>query len=124
LNERVVPYDLNTPLFTDYAHKLRTVWMPKGSAAKYSADAAFDFPVGTIFTKTFYYPLPDAANGGGPAVARTYDTALDFAGNQLGPAQRAPDRNAHPRAPRERLGSAAVCLELRAVRRRTRAHRR
>src|SRR5262245_17999087 len=24
-NERVLPYDLNTPLFTDYAHKLRTV---------------------------------------------------------------------------------------------------
>jgi uncharacterized repeat protein (TIGR03806 family) len=83
LNERVVPYDLNTPLFTDYAHKLRTVWMPQGSAAKYSEDATFDFPVGTIFTKTFYYPLPDAANGGGPAVARTYDTALDFAGTSL-----------------------------------------
>ena len=54
LNGRVVPYDLNTPLFTDYAHKLRTVWMPEGSAAKYSADATFDFPVGTIFTNTFY----------------------------------------------------------------------
>ena len=24
LNEGVVPYDLNTPLFSDYAHKLRT----------------------------------------------------------------------------------------------------
>ena len=29
LNDGVVPYDLNTPLFTDYAHKLRTIWMPK-----------------------------------------------------------------------------------------------
>ena len=28
-NAGVLPYDLNTPLFTDYAHKLRTVWMPK-----------------------------------------------------------------------------------------------
>jgi hypothetical protein len=83
LNERVVPYDLNTPLFTDYAHKLRTVWMPHGSAAKYAEDATFDFPVGTIFTKTFYYPLPDAANGGGPAVARTYDAAHDFSGTSV-----------------------------------------
>ena len=31
LNARVVPYDLATPLFTDYAHKLRTVWMPAGT---------------------------------------------------------------------------------------------
>ncbi|HXS03594.1 MAG TPA: hypothetical protein VN731_03910, partial [Rhodanobacter sp.] len=33
LNQGVVPYDLNTPLFTDYAHKLRTIWMPKGTSA-------------------------------------------------------------------------------------------
>src|SRR5690606_15629203 len=48
LNERVVPYDLATPLFTDYAHKLRTVWMPEGAAARYQPQEAFDFPVGTI----------------------------------------------------------------------------
>ncbi|MHA4869637.1 SO2930 family diheme c-type cytochrome [Duganella sp. PWIR1] len=56
LNKDVVPYDLNTPLFTDYAHKLRTVWMPKGQSAAYKADTTFDFPVGTIISKTFYYP--------------------------------------------------------------------
>ena len=56
LNKGVVPYDLNTPLFTDYAHKLRTVWMPQGQSAAYHADATFDFPVGTIISKTFYYP--------------------------------------------------------------------
>src|SRR5450755_4027378 len=58
LNSGVVPYDLNTPLFSDYAHKLRTVWMPRGAAAHYDADGGFDFPVGTIISKTFYYPLP------------------------------------------------------------------
>jgi hypothetical protein len=52
----VLPYDLNTPLFTDYAHKLRTVWMPKGQSAVYNAENTFDFPVGTIISKTFYYP--------------------------------------------------------------------
>ena len=29
-NAGVLPYELNTPLFTDYAHKLRTLWMPEG----------------------------------------------------------------------------------------------
>jgi len=61
LNKDVVPYDLNTPLFTDYAHKLRTVWMPNGASAAYNPDTTFDFPVGTIISKTFYYPK--AADG-------------------------------------------------------------
>jgi hypothetical protein len=56
-----VPYDLNTPLFTDYAHKLRTIWMPKGQSATYNAENTFDFPVGTIISKTFYYPKEAAA---------------------------------------------------------------
>jgi uncharacterized repeat protein (TIGR03806 family) len=78
LNAGVVPYDLNTPLFSDYAHKLRTVWMPQGAAAKYTPDASFDFPVGTIITKTFYYPLPKGA-GGAKSVARTYSQSDEFA---------------------------------------------
>ncbi len=61
LNDGVVPYDLNTPLFSDYAHKLRTVWLPRGTSAKYNADGSFDFPVGTIISKTFYYPRPARA---------------------------------------------------------------
>ncbi len=56
LSDRVLPYDLNTPLFSDYAHKLRTVWMPDGTTANYQARETFDFPVGTIISKTFYYP--------------------------------------------------------------------
>ncbi|WP_449467606.1 SO2930 family diheme c-type cytochrome [Stenotrophomonas humi] len=71
LNQGVVPYDLNTPLFSDYAHKLRTVWMPKGEAAGYQPEHAFDFPVGTILSKTFYYPLPRGGAAGDNAVART-----------------------------------------------------
>jgi uncharacterized repeat protein (TIGR03806 family) len=80
LNAHVVPYDLNTPLFSDYAHKLRTVWMPPGTSAKYDASGAFDFPVGTILSKTFFYPH---AAGGANAVARTYDASKDFAGEGL-----------------------------------------
>ena len=55
LNEGVIPYDLNTPLFTDYALKLRTVWMPPGESAGYTTNGALDFPVGTIISKTFHY---------------------------------------------------------------------
>lgn len=55
LNHGVVPYDLNSPLFSDYAHKLRAVLVPPGTTIRYGRDG-FDFPVGTVITKTFYYP--------------------------------------------------------------------
>lgn len=55
-NQGVVPYDLNTPLFSDYANKFRTIWMPTGTAATYKSDDVFEFPVGTIITKTFAFP--------------------------------------------------------------------
>jgi len=58
----VTPYTLNSALFTDDAHKLRTVWLPDGSAAAMAdPDETFDFPVGTVITKTFYYPEADGA---------------------------------------------------------------
>ncbi len=57
LSPGVVPYDLNSPLFTDYAHKLRTIWVPPGNApARLNVGGAPDFPVGTVISKTFYYP--------------------------------------------------------------------
>jgi uncharacterized repeat protein (TIGR03806 family) len=80
LNGRVVPYDLNSPLFSDYAHKLRTVWMPPGVSARYAGEQSFDFPVGTVISKTFYYPRAD---GGDAAVMRTYDQSRDFSGQGL-----------------------------------------
>ena len=60
LNDGVIPYDLNVPLFSDYALKLRTVWMPDGMAAEYRDDREFDFPVGTILSKTFHYRYGDS----------------------------------------------------------------
>ncbi|HWK34669.1 SO2930 family diheme c-type cytochrome [Sphingomonas sp.] len=61
-HEGMITYELNTPLFSDYAQKWRTVWMPRGVHATYRPTDAFDFPVGTIVTKTFYYTTPaDAA---------------------------------------------------------------
>lgn len=55
--EDVVPYTLNTPLFTDYAYKLRFVKLPQGEKASYNTEEVLGFPVGTILIKTFYYPL-------------------------------------------------------------------
>lgn len=57
LAKTATPYDLNTPLFTDYALKLRTVWLPNGQSASYREGQVLDFPVGTVITKTFYYPI-------------------------------------------------------------------
>lgn len=54
-NNRVIPYDLNSPLFTDYAHKARFVWMPEGTSANYTSDAVLDFPKETVLIKNFYY---------------------------------------------------------------------
>ncbi len=53
--EGVVEYELNTPLFTDYAQKQRLIKLPPGLSANYTAQGPFDFPVGTIIAKTFYY---------------------------------------------------------------------
>ena len=58
-NEDVLPYEPIATLFTDYAHKLRFVWMPKGTPAKFDvekSDLPLDFPEKTILVKNFYYP--------------------------------------------------------------------
>jgi uncharacterized repeat protein (TIGR03806 family) len=52
----VLPYDLITPLFSDYAHKKRFIWMPTGVSASYINDySILDFPIGTVLIKNFYY---------------------------------------------------------------------
>jgi uncharacterized repeat protein (TIGR03806 family) len=56
LGRGVRPYEINTPLFSDYALKLRTVYLPPGAAMTYHDDASFEFPVGSIVSKTFFYP--------------------------------------------------------------------
>lgn len=55
-NDGLVPYDLISPLFSDYAEKYRFVHVPPGSAAAYDPDEVFSFPVGTIFVKSFAFP--------------------------------------------------------------------
>lgn len=52
----VVPYDLQVPLFTDYAEKYRFVYVPEGQVATYHDSEVFSFPVGSVLVKTFAYP--------------------------------------------------------------------
>lgn len=59
LGRGVVPYEVATPLFSDYALKLRTIYLPDGTAMRYRAAQSFDFPTGSIISKTFFYPHDD-----------------------------------------------------------------
>ncbi|MTI31238.1 SO2930 family diheme c-type cytochrome [Xanthovirga aplysinae] len=52
----VIPYELNTPLFSDYAFKKRFIRLPKEGNMVFNAKDPFDFPTGSILIKNFYYP--------------------------------------------------------------------
>ncbi|OUR91214.1 hypothetical protein A9Q87_11070 [Flavobacteriales bacterium 34_180_T64] len=59
----VIPYDLNSPLFSDYAHKKRFVWLPSNEKANYVSDyTPLDFPVGAVLIKNFYYDNVQPSN--------------------------------------------------------------
>ena len=58
-NEGLLPFDLNTPLFSDYARKHRFVYLPPGTSATYNARETFTFPVGTLLVKTFAFPVDE-----------------------------------------------------------------
>ena len=49
-------YELITPLFTDYAYKHRAIFIPEGEKIIYKEKEVLEFPIGTIISKTFYYP--------------------------------------------------------------------
>lgn len=52
----IMPYQLNTPLFSDYAEKLRFIQLPKDSVITYDSADVMHLPVGATIIKTFYYP--------------------------------------------------------------------
>jgi uncharacterized repeat protein (TIGR03806 family) len=69
--EGVIPYDLNSSLFADYALKYRFVKLPAGAHAEYSDNEVFEFPVGTVIAKTFAYPLNARAPSQGRRLIET-----------------------------------------------------
>jgi uncharacterized repeat protein (TIGR03806 family) len=64
-SENVLFYDVNTPLFSNYAEKSRFIVFPPIGGAVYNDSVAFDLPVGTILIKNFFYPTDfrDLAKG-------------------------------------------------------------
>ncbi len=51
----VVPYRLNTPLYSDGADKLRFVYVPEGAKVTTGEDGLLQFPVGSALIKTFAF---------------------------------------------------------------------
>ena len=51
----VLPYELITPLFSDYADELRFIYLPNNQIAEHRPNKVFDFPDGTVLIKTFAY---------------------------------------------------------------------
>jgi len=60
-NDKVIPYELISTLFSDYSYKQRWVYVPGNKKAKYVENWVFDFPTGSALIKTFYYPVDERA---------------------------------------------------------------
>lgn len=71
VNENGIPYDLSTPLFTDYASKYRYLFVPGGETAAYSENEVMDFPLGTVLVKTFSLPANTANREGAETIIET-----------------------------------------------------
>ena len=51
-----ITYEIITPLFSDYAHKHRAIYIQESKKILYNDRDVLEFPIGTIISKTFYYP--------------------------------------------------------------------
>lgn len=54
-SDKIVPYDLNAPLFSDYSEKDRFIYIPTDAQIEYQENTVLDFPVGTIIFKNFSF---------------------------------------------------------------------
>ena len=52
----VIPYDVIATLFADHSWKKRFLMVAPGGRIQYEPSEPWDFPVGSIVIKTFYYP--------------------------------------------------------------------
>lgn len=65
--DSLLPYDLNTELFSDYTKKQRFVYIPEGEPAQITGNNTLEFPDGSVLIKNFYYPHDERD----PALDRT-----------------------------------------------------
>src|SRR6478609_3442700 len=58
-------FDVNAPLYSDNASKLRFIALPPGGRITFDASERWKFPEGTTLIKTFFYPRDarDATKG-------------------------------------------------------------
>jgi len=63
--EDMVPFEVTSPLFTDYAlkHRFVTIRGNEGAKIQFDNEARWQSPVGTIYTKTFAYPADQLTCG-------------------------------------------------------------
>ncbi|MDN5211876.1 SO2930 family diheme c-type cytochrome [Fulvivirgaceae bacterium BMA12] len=66
----VIPYELNTPLFTDYAYKARFIKVPEGKFLT-SKNGELFYPEGTILIKNFFYYQDEGQVGKGRYIIET-----------------------------------------------------
>lgn len=87
LRQGALPFSLNTPLFSNYAQKFRTLSVPNGAQVVYAAAGPLEFPVGSVLTKTFFYPRATASAPGfiGAVQSEPVDAGetVDLTVNQL-----------------------------------------
>ena len=75
----IIPYDINSPLWSDGAHKQRWIALPGTARAAFAASGEYIWPGGTIFVKHFELTVNEATN-----VRRRLETrvlVLDSAGS-------------------------------------------
>ena len=53
--DEVLPYELQSDLFSDYTHKQRFVYVPPRMKVGHEKNKVFMFPVGSVLIKTFSY---------------------------------------------------------------------
>ena len=64
-------YDLNSRLFSDYAHKQRVIVLPIGEKLTYDGDGLPLFPENTLIAKTFFYNVDERDESLGKKIIET-----------------------------------------------------
>ncbi|MES2596860.1 MAG: autotransporter-associated beta strand repeat-containing protein [Verrucomicrobiota bacterium] len=67
-----IPYDVNTPLWSDNAHKNRWFAIPTGQTIGYAATGNYTFPQGSVWLKHFELPVDD----NNPATRKRLETRV------------------------------------------------
>ncbi len=68
----LIPYTVNTPLWSDNAVKTRWFTLPTNTVIGFSANGEWSFPAGSVFVKQFALPVDDTD----PKILRRLETRL------------------------------------------------